>query len=578
MIFGTVYMNLLDQDESVMRHDMELIRELEMNTVVLWPPRHFGPDGSDAGFDRNVQFMDMAHEYGLRVVVELLGQIENLEFMPAGAMKHEHFRQPGTSMNYNHPDVMAAAVAHTVECVKAFKDHPALMGFDIYNEVHHMTSDSFTLDAYRRRLREKYEGQIARLNRNWQTTYSDFSEVRFENPCWASVCADVDLVNFRRHNTAAIIGAFAEAVRENAPQAKVICDNVMSVTLHAGMGRMRATDDWLIADLVDIYGISQYVKTAGRIAKRENRYTRCQTLEAARSAARGKPFVVTELQSGSFNAFSPVSAASRQDIADWLNESLDMGAEGVIFWKWKPFETGLQTGGRGLVSYAGNPTERYEGAQSVDMQPRPISTPDVGIYFSPTIEALMGSYLQIYTRIPESGVNVEMYFDAIHGWYRLLHVLEKRVQFLHEDFLSEDLEGLKTVIIPYPVTFSEKNVAVIEKFVEGGGLVIFENPVVYVDDTTRRAPFPFGELDVSNFDRCTDAFQWGNTALGVKTSRIAVLSCNWDVAAEFPDGQPAVLTRDSGAGRYVALLGDASETFIDMPAAKLKDVAASIFG
>ena len=73
----------------------------------------------------------------------------------------------------------------------------------------------------------------------------------------------------------------------------------------------------------------------------------------------------------------------------------------MIYWMWRPFDTGLQLLGRGLVDYQGDPTERYDTARKIGqalcslgvMKPR---AGHVGVLYDPLNDdyskAIVGKY------------------------------------------------------------------------------------------------------------------------------------------------------------------------------------------
>ena len=76
--------------------------------------------------------------------------------------------------------------AHYREAALAYRDFPALIGYDIFNETMFRSFDEYTLGAFREWLRKKY-GTIERLDEVWERTYSDWDQISFEKWKWMSI-------------------------------------------------------------------------------------------------------------------------------------------------------------------------------------------------------------------------------------------------------------------------------------------------------------------------------------------------------------------------------------------------------
>lgn len=171
------------------------MRSLAMNTVVIWPPV-FYRNGAYC-FHRQRELLDAAAAEGLDVIVELHGQVPNLEFYPDFLPVDEVMVRnadgtpaPGQNglgeLNYNHPAVRREMKRFLEAAAAALRSHPALAGWDIWNESHFLSYDPWTLAEFRRFLERKY-GTIDELNRVWKKSYTDFSQLRIDPVLWASI-------------------------------------------------------------------------------------------------------------------------------------------------------------------------------------------------------------------------------------------------------------------------------------------------------------------------------------------------------------------------------------------------------
>src|SRR5688572_6386682 len=76
---GAVYLISPEHDSETRRRDLEGIRRLGFNTVVLWPPasRWDAPEPGGLAFDSIDHAMDVCAALGLRAIIELQGQDDN---------------------------------------------------------------------------------------------------------------------------------------------------------------------------------------------------------------------------------------------------------------------------------------------------------------------------------------------------------------------------------------------------------------------------------------------------------------------------------------------------------------------
>lgn len=184
-ILGTVYM--VEENLSTDRQfkDLENIKSKGLNTIVMWPP--ISPwdseDGVSIAFDSVDKVMDKCEQLGLKVIVELEGQNPSFQFAPDYAYKPEHSTVSDRArhwVNYYHPEVKEAMKKYIQAIAHHYKDHPALIGYDVFNEVNFHSTDSYTEKAFRVWLENKYK-TTTNLNKIWKRFYTEFDQVLIQN-------------------------------------------------------------------------------------------------------------------------------------------------------------------------------------------------------------------------------------------------------------------------------------------------------------------------------------------------------------------------------------------------------------
>ena len=170
-LLGTVYLVEQQVPREQQLCDLENIAEAGLRLVVLWPPisRWDAPDGVSIAFDSIDRVMDICHNLGIQAILELEGQNPAFQFMPDYQFKPEYMSENDTGkhwVNYLHPEVDRIISDYIRAVAGHFKDHPALFGYDLFNEVNFRSTDKYTLKAFQDWLKEKYKS-IRKLNLIW---------------------------------------------------------------------------------------------------------------------------------------------------------------------------------------------------------------------------------------------------------------------------------------------------------------------------------------------------------------------------------------------------------------------------
>lgn len=223
-------------------------------------------------------------------------------------------------LNYNHPEVKQLVKKHYTAAAEAYKDSPALYGYDILNETMFTSYDRFTLQLFRSWLEEKY-GCIERLNEVWDRSYYDWNQIEFTYWLWASVMPFVDWEQFRKENMGIIMSEWRGYIKAVDPERVTIADNINSMVATDNF-YSRPHDDWNIAENVDEYGISFYPKET---LEGTPPYKRWETFVGVHSATRTGRFWISELQSHHRSMFKPKAWCTRTNLIGGIGKRFRMG-------------------------------------------------------------------------------------------------------------------------------------------------------------------------------------------------------------------------------------------------------------
>ncbi|HBE04162.1 MAG TPA: hypothetical protein DC049_17045 [Spirochaetia bacterium] len=480
MKYGTVFLLEEDFSSEHIRKNFEKMKKTGFNTVVIWPAVFYRK--KKYFFDIHHIMFEQAEKNCLDVIIELTGQIPNLEYLPdyldyRKYMVQDENRNPVSAQNglgeanLNHPYVQKKLFKYIKKIVKTYRGYKALAGWDTWNETHFKSFDIYTLKAFRSWLKKKY-GKIERLNTAWSRTYSGYSDITFDKVLWASIVPDTDWESFRKENCASFSAAMTDLIHKIDPAQRTIVDNVMSNTVWCELDR--GTDDWKTARTADAYGISFYPKTGGRLLKENEPWLRSLTFTGACAAGRGK-FLVSEMQSHYYSDIFTAERVLPDELLTWCFEAAAHGAAGIVFWKWAPFRRGMQIGGRGLVLSDGGDSRRLSAAADfgkfITQLDGDLSwQSEIAVLYDSknieTIKAVNNRLLHI--------IGFEQYHKALFGFYQAAFRHNIPVKIL----IPEELEACtaKILILPWQIYCSEVTLNKIRIFTEKGGICLASRP------------------------------------------------------------------------------------------------------
>ncbi len=501
-LLGTVLLIEQDVERDTIRCDLENIAALGMNLVVLWPPlsRWDSADGVSVAFGTVDYVMDTCAELGLGAILELEGQNPSFQFMPDYLFKEEYFSTDDTGkhwVNYLHPQVDRLICDYCREVAAHFKDHPALLGYDLFNEVNFRSTDKYNLAAFQSWLEKKY-GTVSKLNKVWGRFYSAFDQVRLDNldyaySNWSSLRPQLDFFDYRADTVAGLIRRWGEAVREVDPVHPLIADSSWSMTYFDNF--RLGNDDWKAARAVDVFGLSVYPQSWD-IHIASDPCPLAQIFNGGRAAApEGMPVMVSELQTHNQTALAQNSSVF-DEIKLWTWQAFIHGIEGLVYWKWRPFRRGFQVTGRGMCSQDGSPNERADGARAVaevlNAHPevfcsRRVLDNGVGIIYSADTDSFTDLILP-----DEPG---GFYRACFAGWYRLLFELGITPTVLRpQDVGAPRFSHLRLIVAPALAVLADSETDKLAGFIERGGRVIADGRFAIVDENLFAREKPPGSL------------------------------------------------------------------------------------
>lgn len=500
--YGAVYFRKSNPPAEEWARDHQTAARTGMNTFrhwFMWSAIEVRPGVYDwRDWDR---MLDLAAENGIRVVIAELATAA-----PEWAFeKYPHARYLGSDDRVVHSgisassatggfpglcldneDVRQRAEEFLTTLVKRYRHHPALLGYDVWNENTYPGGSPGRLICYcpatqkkfREWLKSKYRSLDA-LERAWgRYSYAAWEQVHPPRD-FSGYAESLDWLEFRVDDAFRLLRWRTELIRRLDPGHRVIAHGVAG-TLDSLPSA--ACDEWRSAALVDVWGFTWVASRKG-----SEPWKQFHAVDLVRAGARGKPFWHAEAQAGPLWLQPQVVGRPREDgrITDekdvrlWNLISCAGGATGILYPRWRPLLDGPLFGAFGAFGMDGSVTPRAVMAGHVATwanqhaelwKSRPVRG-EVGIVFVP--ESEMFSYVQ-------QG-STQYYAESARGAYRAF--FDSNIQ---ADWVAiDDLDNYRLVYLPYPVMLKEATARKLIRYVARGGHLVSEGLPAYFGDRGR---------------------------------------------------------------------------------------------
>jgi len=466
-------------------HDLQQIAELGFNSVKYWVQwRSSMPEPGVYRFDDIQELMDMAHRYGLKVILNVIFDVAPAWFdrtYPDARMitadgavlapRALSYRQIGGAPGpcYHHRPAQQAKDDFLEAAVQQLKEHPALWVWDLWNEPELTTGIKRTLsydnqvcycehsmEAFHRWLEDRY-GTLERFNARWHRTYQQWSEI--EAPRGQAVFND--LVDWRLFMSEALTDDLKRrvAVVKRHDQTH----QVMVHTVPAPIFNLitAGSDDFKLAEPCDLFGNS-----LGSSA---------WSADLLISAAKGKQIINSEIHALPGDMALKPKKLSLQELKQHVLVPLARGITGFLFWQYRPEVLGHEAPAWGSTYLDGSVTPWLQDmarlnraiqsrADRLARSRRPSDR--IAIWFSSTGQiASFGIY-----------AHLDAYHDSVQGVHKLLHDLNYKVEFVSDqDLTPEGLADYSCLILPHPLYLDEGMARTLEQWVASGGLLVSES-------------------------------------------------------------------------------------------------------
>jgi len=453
-----------------------------------------------AMFDRA---LDLAHAHGLKVIMgtptagppawlthkypEVLNTTQDGQPYHHGMRRH---------YNYNSPVYLDFCAKITRAMAEHFREHPAIVGWQIDNELNCETDVFYSQAdhrAFRVWLREKY-GTLGQLNKAWGTvfwsqTYSDWEQVHLTRRTVSDSPNPHQALDEKRFISASAI-AFAklqsDILRELVPHHWVTTNG-----LFGNLDSHRLTEETLDFFSYDSYPL--FYSIFGDMGDPEPMLDRKWSWNLSGVRDISENFCVMEQQAGPGGWTNRIELPSPWpgQMRLWTYQSILHGADMILFFRWRTATVGNEIYWHGLNDYHNQPNRRLQEAEQIGSELRRIGASLVGRIYKADV-ALLEDYDN------EWDGRLDTYHGALRGpstsaWFKRLqyrHIPLNKVK-LREGTVLEDLVPYRVLVYPHPAILSERTAELLEAYARQGGTLIFGARTGYKDETGRCYMMPF---------------------------------------------------------------------------------------
>jgi beta-galactosidase len=497
--YGAVYFRKSNPPAEDWARDHHTAAQIGMNTFrhwVLWSAIEVAPGKFDwADYDR---MMDLAAANNIKVIIaEFTTTAPEWAFRKYAASRY--LASDGTYSNsvigtstvaggfpglcLDNPDAKAAAENFLTKLVERYRNHPALLGYDIWNENTYDGGNPRKMNCYCEATKQKFRewvraryGTLEVLGKTWHRySYESWDDL---NPpeTLAGYGECLDWLEFRIDDAFRLLEWRVNLIRKLDPHHLVVAHGVAG-TLETLPSNTH--NEWRSAKLMDVWGLTWIASRKGNAP-----WLQYHALDLVRGGSRGKPFWHAEAEAGPLWMQPQVIGRPREDgrepdaedVRIWNLISCAGGARGILYPRWRPLLDGPLFGAFGPFAMDGTITPRAEMAGHVAKwanahpnvwKSHPVKG-DVGLVFIP--ESELFNYAQ-------QGAT-DYYAQSIRGAYQAF--FDSNIQ---PDFVAlENVDEYKLIYLAYPVMLKSETAARLKQYVQNGGTLICEGLPAYFGD------------------------------------------------------------------------------------------------
>lgn len=376
------------------------------------------------------------------------------------------------------------------EMIKHYGNHSSVIGWQVDNEIGHEGSDICFCEScrlgFQKWLKEKYE-DIDDLNKRWGTVFWSQKYSRFDQvvlPVNTTVMhnpsLELDYYRFRSDSMVEFSNQQVEIINHYKKE-----NDFVTTNLYGGFLEKVLNHD----DLMENYDLVSYdnYPVWGGLAEPVTPAYLNLTLKWMRGIKQ-KNYWVMEQLSGA-QGHNVIGYLPRKGhIKLWTSQAIATGAEGIVFFRWRPALFGTEEFCLGVLDHDGEPRRKYY-----------------------EIKEIIDSFKAIADDFAYGDIKSEVAFvydwDNMWSWrtqplssaFSMTKEIEKFYQPIHRfnascDVIStaKSFSGYKLLVMPVMTMLSDELIEKVKRFVNKGGTLIltYRTGLKNVDNTLFEDVYP----------------------------------------------------------------------------------------
>lgn len=468
-LYGAAYYPEL-WDEGEIEKDIARFRELRIDTVRMGEFAWSNFEPSEGKFDFSLfdRALEKLHAAGIAVVF-CTPTATPPRWFTARFPESAWVDKEGRAMSHGsrehvcvaNDDYLGYSVRIAEKLAEHYKDHPAIVAWQIHNEINWPQRECFCENCakkWARWLKNKY-GDIGALNRAWANgiwsmEYSSFEEVvqPFPTPYLHNTALLTEYTRFTYENAADFIAAQARAIKKFS-----------AAPVTTNLSRVFYLDLEQIAACVDFVSLDDY-------SEQSNFCEQALSFDLFRNLKAGTPFVFMETSPSHGGCVLGTGEYHRRGylIAE-LAASLFAGGAGMSYWLWRQQRAGCEQLHGHILQAFGAPSLAYPAVKEAGAAYAELSSALQGAKSVPADVALLYSDDARTYFMHETFGQVDYYRDILNSYTALLKT-SARVDVLP---CGAPLTGYRLIYVPLLPYLSEKLQQKLHEAAKAGATVVF---------------------------------------------------------------------------------------------------------
>lgn len=464
--------------------DLRLMSEAQFNVVRIaefaWA--FMEPNEGEFDFAWLDRFLDLAQKHKIRVILGTPSAVMPAwlakEYPDALAMKPDGTRTIWGGRRHNcftNEDYHRLAMRITEKMAERYADHPAVIGWQIDNELGGTDCRCETCqEGFQERLKSQY-GDLETLHaawgsRFWGLLFTEWDEIPIPDDRvrkWAisNPSASLDWMRYTSRLNVEFLNEQTEIIRKACPPSHFVTHNLM--------GLFDKVDYYDLAKSLDFVSWDNYPKLSPSIP-----YDSSLTADVMRGLKK-KNFLIMEQTAGPLGWDTFSRNPQPGELRSICYQQLAHGADGQIWFRWRTCPVGREQYWHGLLGHDGIPGRRYREAAQVAKEYNQLAPLLIGTTPHNYV-AIIYDYDSIWALQIQGGYPDASQQEAIKRYYRALVRAGIGVDIVKP---GEDLSKYKLVLAPHLHVLSDDTAKSLTKYVEDGGVLLADCRIGVKDKT-----------------------------------------------------------------------------------------------